>query len=237
MAPQSGTSKKQNKAAKNAKMAAARQRVAEQRERERKSARRRSIMIGSAAAVVAAAIIAGLAAIVMTSDGDKGGPNLSGTITAEVAAAPDTKSPIEGVAAYTASQGHEPSKNITYKESPPVGGQHDPVWQNCGIYSQPIQNRNGVHSLEHGAIWITYSPSLPADQVEKLKVRARTDYMLLSPYDGMSTPITLSSWGFQLKVDNADDPRIDQFIKLYRVNKQTTPEYGAACTGGTGKPE
>jgi hypothetical protein len=237
MAPQSGTSKKQNKAAKNAKMTAARQRVAEQRERDRKAAKRRSIMIGTAAAVVAGGVIAGLVAVVMTSDDGKSGNNLSGNITADVSAAPNITSPIEGVSTYTASQGHEPNKNITYKQTPPVGGQHDPVWQNCGIYSQPIQDRNGVHSMEHGAVWITYNPSLPADQVAKLQTKARTDFMLLSPHDGMSTPITVTSWGFQLKVDNPDDPRIDAFIKQYRVNKQTTPEYGAACTGGIGKPE
>lgn len=48
----------------------------------------------------------------------------------------------------------------------------------------------------------------------------------------MSTPIAVTAWGMQLKVDSADDPRIDEFIKLYRDNRQTTPEYGAPCDGG-----
>ncbi|MDI2132690.1 DUF3105 domain-containing protein [Yinghuangia seranimata] len=233
MGPQSG-SKKQNKAAKNAKMAAARQRVAEQRERDRKSARRRSAILGSAAVIVAGGVIAGLAVVVMTSDG--GGGDKTGTITAEVAPAPNIASPIQGVVAYSASRTHEPNKNIIYKEQPPVGGQHDPNWQTCGIYNESIADRNGVHSMEHGAVWITYSPTLPADQVAKLKAKAKQDYMLLSPHDDMSTPITVTAWGFQLKVDNADDPRIDDFIKLYRVNQQTTPEPGASCSGGVGKP-
>lgn len=231
MGPQQG-SKKQNKAARNAKMAAARQRVAEQREREAKAARRRSIMIGSAAAVVALGVIGGLVAVVVSDDGGPSG----GDLTAEVTIAPNLASPIEGVTAFTASRSHEANKNIIYQQVPPVGGQHDPVWQNCGIYNSPISSKNAVHSLEHGAVWITYSPNLPADQLDKLKAKANQDFMLLSPYEGLTTPITVTSWGFQLKVDNADDPRIDQFITTYRNNKDTTPEYGAACTGGVGKP-
>src|SRR4030095_14654128 len=40
---------------------------------------------------------------------------------------------------------------INYTESPPVGGQHNVVWQNCGIYDVPLHNAHAVHSLAHGA--------------------------------------------------------------------------------------
>ncbi|HET9972943.1 MAG TPA: DUF3105 domain-containing protein [Streptosporangiaceae bacterium] len=36
---------------------------------------------------------------------------------------------------------------------------------NCGIYDQPVPNERAVHNMEHGAIWITYQPSLPQAQV------------------------------------------------------------------------
>lgn len=232
MGPQQPGSKKQNKAAKNAKMAAARQRVAEQREREAKAARRRSILIGSTAAVVAAGVIAGLAAIVMTSDDDGGGP--SGSIDAEVTVASNVSSTISGVVAYTASRDHV-GQGVDYKQVPPVGGKHDQRWLNCGIYDKPVANRNAVHSLEHGAVWITYDPSLPADQIEKLKAKAKQTFMILSPYSGMPKPINATAWGLQLPLDSVDDPRLTQFIDTYRNGPQT-PEPGAACTGGVGKP-
>ena len=38
----------------------------------------------------------------------------------------------------------------------------------------------------------------------------------MSPYPGLDAPISLQAWGYQLKVDNADDPRIDDFIKALR---------------------
>lgn len=85
-------------------------------------------------------------------------------------------------AAYPGAQ-HIETK-VTYKENPPMGGEHNPAWQTCAVYDQPINNENAVHSLEHGAVWITYRPDLPKDQVDKLKELASRDYMLMSPYRG-----------------------------------------------------
>lgn len=125
---------------------------------------------------------------------------------------------------------------VQYPQTPPAGGEHAPVWQNCGIYDQPIQNEPAVHSLEHGAAWITYRPDLPPDQVESLtrRVRGQT-FLLLSPFPDLPAPIVASAWGRQLRLDSADDPRLGEFIRQFRLGKQA-PEPGASCTGGTGQP-
>lgn len=118
----------------------------------------------------------------------------------------------------------------TYKVLPPVGGDHNSVWQSCqgNVYDAAVANEHAVHSLEHGAVWITYRPGISADQISSLagKVEGR-DYMLMSPYDGMDSNISLQAWGYQLKVDNASDPRIDEFISTMRV--QASVEPGATC--------
>jgi hypothetical protein len=110
---------------------------------------------------------------------------------------------------------------LTYPMSPPVGGNHNNDWQNCmgDIYDAPIAREHAVHSLEHGAVWITYRPGLPQAQIDTLaaKVRGR-EKMLMSPYDGLDAPISLQAWGYQLKVEHADDKRIDEFIRVMRVN-------------------
>jgi hypothetical protein len=128
---------------------------------------------------------------------------------------------------------HKPGK-LTYKQSPPVGGDHNRVWQNCSgdVYSAPIANENAVHSLEHGAVWITYRPGLDEQELHILtaKVRSR-DFMMLSPYEALRSKITLQAWGYQLEVAAADDPRIDAFIAKYR--RTATLEPGAPCTDGT----
>lgn len=126
---------------------------------------------------------------------------------------------------------------IHYDITPPMGGPHNPVWLNCGIYDSPVPNENAVHDLEHGAVWITYQPDLPKGQVDALKslVRKQNGYMTLSPYPGLPTPIVASAWGYQVHLQKASDPRLAAFVKDYRLGPQT-PEPGAACTGGTGTP-
>ena len=122
---------------------------------------------------------------------------------------------------------------ITYTESPPVGGAHNVVWQNCRVYDVPIHNEHAVHSLEHGAVWITYRSDLPADQVQMLKGVASDDFMLLSPYTGLGSPVVASAWNHQIRLDGAADPRLRRFIDRYKNNPDTTPEFGAPCAGGT----
>ena len=55
-------------------------------------------------------------------------------------------------------------------------------------------------------------------------------YTLMSPYPTLDSPISLQSWGRQLKLDNAADARIDQFVSALRVNPNTYPEVGATCS-------
>lgn len=122
---------------------------------------------------------------------------------------------------------------VTYPMSPPAGGPHYIQWQNCNgdVYPEPIANGNAVHSLEHGAVWITYRLELAGPEVEKLAERVRgQEYMMLSPYPGQTPRISLQAWGYQLAVESPDDPAIDEFIKRYRVTASLEP--GAPCGGG-----
>lgn len=119
---------------------------------------------------------------------------------------------------------------------PPVGGDHDPVWQNCGIYTEPVVAANAVHSLEHGAVWITYQPGIPAEQIAAITALAEgRTYMLVSPFADLKSPVVLTAWGVQLELDDATDPRAAVFVEKYHEGPQT-PEPGAACTGGVGSP-
>ncbi|MGC4107508.1 MAG: DUF3105 domain-containing protein [Thermomicrobiales bacterium] len=123
--------------------------------------------------------------------------------------------------------------DILYEEVPPVGGPHNAVWQNCGYYSLPINNVNGTHSLEHGAVWITYDPNLPADQVQQLKDLTKQTYVLVSPYPNLPGPVVASVWGKQLVLQSFDLDKLKTFIKEYKQNPDNTPERGALCTLGT----
>ncbi len=144
---------------------------------------------------------------------------------------------IEGLQSFGALPGGiHVNTPVTYAQSPPVGGEHYPAWQNCGIYDQPVESEHAVHSMEHGAVWLTYRPDLPANELALLRNLARgRSYTLLSPYADQASPIAISAWGYQLTADSASDSRLSQFIARFRQGPQT-PEPGAACVGGVGAP-
>ena len=136
--------------------------------------------------------------------------------------------------AYTPIAAHQHVVNaVKYSQSPPIGGDHSAVWADCSgvVYPNAIANENGVHTLEHGAVWITYRPGLPAAQVATLSALVTgQNYTLMSPYPGLKTAISLQAWDYQLFVDSASDPRIKEFIATLRNNKGTTPEYPGNCS-------
>ena len=138
---------------------------------------------------------------------------------------------LDAVQTFTVTREHT-NEPVTYAQSPPVGGNHRPNWLNCGVYQQPVPDELAVHSMEHGAVWVTYRPDLPADAVAALSEAIPDTYMVLSPREGLPSPVVASAWGTQLALTGADDPRLDAFVKEYRQGPQT-PEPGAACTGGS----
>jgi hypothetical protein len=178
--------------------------------------RRTYIIVG----LIAAAFLAGFAALVIVDAREKAASTPPG----------DVKTYDVGPA------GQHTEGNVDYAQTPPVGGEHNPVWQNCGFYDKPVTDENAVHSLEHGAVWITYRPDLPQDQVDILRDLAHSEtYVLVSPYPGLPSPVVASAWGKQLRLQSADDPDLERFVQAYRQGPQT-PERGAACTGGIGQP-
>lgn len=121
---------------------------------------------------------------------------------------------------------------VEYQQNPPVGGDHHPTWLNCGTYEEPVPNHHAVHSLEHGAIWLTYEPGIAEEDLDALRDLASQEFVLLSPNEGQEHPIMATAWGRQLGVESGDDTRLEGFIREWRQGPQT-PEPGAACTGGT----
>jgi len=132
------------------------------------------------------------------------------------------------------SRDHQ-SGQLPYEVLPPVGGNHNGTWQNCQgtVYPEPIASEHAVHSLEHGAVWVTYNPdTLPADQVDTLAgIVEGNDKLFMSPFPELDAPISLQAWGYQLKVDSASDPRINEFIRTLRTNASIEGP-NARCDGG-----
>ena len=142
---------------------------------------------------------------------------------------------------------------VTYNVTPPVGGPHNGIWMNAGVYTKPIPSERAVHNMEHGAVWITYEPDLPASEVAALTAFATKQslipetgetasgatttnsnrYVDLSPWatTTLPAPIVMSAWGHQLRLTSATDPRMQTFVDTFRHSPTYSPEYGAAVDG------
>ncbi len=138
---------------------------------------------------------------------------------------------IAGVRSYPNLPRNHVTGAVRYAQNPPAGGNHAATPLTCGVYDRPVPKENAVHSLEHGALWITYRPGLAAAQLATLTRLAKgNDHRLLSPYPGPPAPIVATAWGKQLQVNAATDTRLATFVKVY-TKGPTTPESGAACRG------
>lgn len=201
-----------------------RERAAMIQQSQQRAERRRSLLLIGPAVLIAVALVGSAVYVVLQQQRE--------TAAAEEAA----ERPIEEVETYEDLSRNHVETAVDYPQTPGVGGDHAPVWTNCGIYTDPVDEAQSVHSLEHGAVWLTYSPDLPEEDVAALEDLAPSgSYVLLSPDEDQESPVVATAWGVQLALDSATDERIRTFVTKYEQGEQT-PEPGAACTGGVGGP-
>lgn len=127
---------------------------------------------------------------------------------------------------------------VDYPTSPGYGGDHNPAWMNCGVYRQEVVEEMAVHSLEHGAVWLTFHPDkVDAAGIDVLAAFAENaTHVLVSPYSAQESPVVATAWGAQSTFDTVDDPGIAEFVSYFQQGPQT-PEPGAPCSGAVGEPE
>ncbi|OIJ98033.1 DUF3105 domain-containing protein [Streptomyces colonosanans] len=217
-------------------------RLEEMRHAERVRGRRNRVLTVGAV-VVAAGLVVGGVALVESQSGDK-------AVAASAAKTSDAKSGVktsgakdpghfvmgaDGVKTWKGTLGRtHTTKPVAYPMEPPVGGDHHPVWQNCNgdVYTKPVADVHAVHSLEHGAVWVTYSSKASKADVDALAAKvSKTPYTLMSPVEDQKDPLMLSAWAHQRTVKSASDPSVDAFFARF-VQGPQTPEPGAVCTGG-----
>ena len=115
-----------------------------------------------------------------------------------------------------------------YSSNPPTSGPHWPQQAECKIYTQEIADEAAIHSLEHGAAWISYKNKTDSALIKKLTdlVQKNSNKLLLSPRSKNDSSIAIASWGRLLKLEEFDEQQINDFIK---ANKNNSPEPFAAC--------
>ena len=122
----------------------------------------------------------------------------------------------------------ENAKQYGGKEPPTSGDHSSPVpWQ---AYNQEIPDINVIHNMEHGGVFISYRPDLPADQISKIKALfskpfSRKDFSptkaVVAPRTANGSPIIMSSWNRNMKLGSFDE---EKMIEYYLRNVGKAPE-------------
>jgi hypothetical protein len=192
------------------------------------------IVVAAIAAVVVLALAIGIP-VALRSDDDPGHEAGAGPSTAATAdGSSEPPLDLDAVQVYDDLANDHTADDVDYEQVPPVGGPHDPVWLDCGVYDVPVRDENAVHDLEHGATWLTYDPSLGADEIASM-VAQLPQNSIASPYEGLPSPVVVTVWGRQLQLTGPDDPRLRLFVETFG-DGHTSPEPFASCAGGIHDP-
>ncbi|MET9828760.1 DUF3105 domain-containing protein [Streptomyces sp. NPDC006385] len=221
--------------AKNKNSAARQARIEEMRRAERARERRNRILTVVAGVVVVTGLVVGGVVLVRSQSDDSDKAQSQSDKDPRKKTSGKFVTGEDGVKTWkgTLTSTHVET-DVKYLMEPPVGGDHHRAWMNCDgdVYTKELKNENAVHSLEHGAVWVTYTSKASKADVEALAAKVeQTPYTLMSPDEKQKDPIMLSAWGHQRTVTSASDPNVGKFFETY-VQGEQTPEKGAPCTGG-----
>ena len=141
---------------------------------------------------------------------------------AAVSAAP----PLEG-----AGHTNAPCDPVTYVSNPPSSGNHYPVWTEFKTYDTPVPEGFWVHSLEHGAVVISYNcpdgcpgevaaaqsmiDSLPVDPLCYPTGGTSFRRLVMTPDPRLTTRFAASAWGFTLRAACFDPVAFRAFIDAH----------------------
>ena len=125
--------------------------------------------------------------------------------------------PLPGVSYPSQGQEHVPlDHKDTYNSNPPTSGSHYASPANWGVYDYEVADKIFIHNLEHGGIWISYKPSIPAPVVNDLKKivdKFGKSKLVMAPRAADDTDIAIAAWGRLLKLNLATSTALSDLQK------------------------
>ncbi len=122
-----------------------------------------------------------------------------------------------------------PCSDTTYDTTPPAEGPHYSSWAAFGVYTAPVPWGFLVHSMEHGAVVITYSCGADCSEVPA-QLRAFYDTytadplcssssvrhrLIIAPAPDLDVPIAASAWGEVYRATCLDEPSLRAFVDAH----------------------
>lgn len=106
---------------------------------------------------------------------------------------------------------------VTYRTNPPTSGDHLAEAERWGVYDEEVSDKEAVHGLEHGGIWITYK-DLDEESIKVLKEigKENAGSTIVSPRAANDVKIAVVSWGRMMTLDSVDKALIQKYIDTYK---------------------
>jgi hypothetical protein len=128
----------------------------------------------------------------------------------------------------------------SYASTPPASGPHDPTPLAAGVYADPPGIYHTIHSLEHGAVIIWYTPGLQSSELTRIQTfysdPANNDHVIVAPYNypdqgaagrlPAGKPIVLVAWHHVQTCTQVSLAAVQDFVKHYRLTTGQTPSLG-----------
>ncbi len=120
--------------------------------------------------------------------------------------------------------------SVVYNSNPPSSGPHYATWANFQEFSEPVDDRYLVHSMEHGAVLLLYKcedAGCPAGLVEGLRavrdaivtdplcdpsIRVR---VIIAPRPKNDVMVAAAAWGYTYRADCLDEASLTQFVNAH----------------------
>ncbi len=144
-----------------------------------------------------------------------------------------------------------PPPLTSYPSRPPTSGPHDGAPLAAGVYTEAPGIYHVLHSLEHGAVIIWYSPSA-AGSTELTKIEdlfrqpSNQDHVIVAPYNypdqgaagqlPKGTSMVLVFWHHSQSCDRLSLDAAKSFVDHFRIPSTGIPPKGYPVNGGAPEP-
>lgn len=156
----------------------------------------------------------------------------------------ESSKPLPGQKISDLGRDHVPvGEKVEYNSNPPTSGNHYADWIRAGVYSEPKDDRNLVHSLEHGYVILNFKCQISngksnfsnfkteeatesaeekqecegrKKQLEGVYNKKGKRKLIVVPRENLETNFAISAWTYLDKFDQLDTARIEKFIDAHR---------------------
>lgn len=141
----------------------------------------------------------------------------------------ESSKPLPGQKITDLGRKHVPSgTKVDYNSNPPTSGPHYSDWIRSGVLEIPPDDRNLVHSLEHGYVILSYrcdlaekeSEATPKceerkSQLSKIYEKKGKRKLIVTSRTNLDTTFALTAWIYIDKFNGFDIQRVEKFIDAH----------------------